>query len=464
MQNFKQLLIVAAIAIFGFSNAQTYPTTQWRDLADISWYNTTDDSFDFSTPEQLAGLSQLVEEGNDFSGITINFTADIDVDEHLWTPIGYSHNLPFSGNVEGNNHVISNLWITGMNKDFLGFFGQSVNASYKDLNLDTANIDDIGTDSGSLVANLYSSTMENCHAYNIEIKVLGSNVGGLVGGVLTDGWVKNSSFSGNVTGENQVGGLAGTIWDKADIIECFVEGSVTGDYIVGGITGFVTMAFGPDRECSVIDSYSRASVTAIDGLGMAGGAIGYGQMSLIVKNTYSTGIVTAPAAAGGFIGTMGFIQAENNYFDMETSGMAEAVGQFEGPPMTEGMTAKTTSEMTTQEMADLLNVDNAEGPWAFDGNTNDAYPFLGEATMAVTDLNNNSTINVYPTVTSDFVNVLTEDNHSAYKIFNTAGNLVKQGKLNQSNSSLQISDLTSGVYIIQVQSGNQTVSKKIIKK
>lgn len=51
MQNFKQLLFVVAIALCGILNAQDFPTTQWRDLADTSWYNTTDDSFDFSTPE-----------------------------------------------------------------------------------------------------------------------------------------------------------------------------------------------------------------------------------------------------------------------------------------------------------------------------------------------------------------------------------------------------------------------------
>lgn len=463
MQNFKQLLFVVAIALCGILNAQDFPTTQWRDLADTSWYNTTDDSFDFSTPEQLAGLSQLVEEGNDFAGKTINIVADIDIDGHLWSPIGYNHDLPFSGNVEGNNHVVSNLWITGLNKDFLGLFGQSVNASFKNLNLDTANIDDVGTDSGSLVANLYTSTMENCHAYNIEIKVLGVNIGGLVGGVLTDGWVKNSSFSGNVTGVNQVGGLAGTIWDKAELIECTVEGSVTGEYIIGGIVGFTTMAFGPNRDGSVIDSYSRASVVATSEIGMAGGAVGYGQMNLIIKNTYSTGSVTALDAAGGFIGRMGFIVYENNYFDSEASGLLDGVGFIEGPSNPEGVLVKTTSEMKTQELADLLNAGNPNGPWAFDGVTNDGYPFLGEASMGVTDLTN-ATISIYPTVTSNLVYVNTENANSAYQIFNTAGSLVKTGKLNQNHSTIQISELASGVYILQIQSGNTTVSKKIIKK
>ena len=142
--------------------------------------------------------------------------------------------------------------------------------------------------------------------------------------------------------------------------------------------------------------------------------------------------------------------------------MTNATGEIEGQSEAE-VTAKTTAEMKTQEMADLLNAGNTEGPWAFDTSINEGYPFLGEATMGVTDLTN-STISVYPTVTSNVVNVLTENTNSAYKIYNTTGSLVKQGKLMQLNSTIQVSELASGVYIIQIQSGNTTVSKKIIKK
>lgn len=462
MQNFKPLLIIVTIALFGFLSAQEFPTTQWRDLADTSWYNDTDDSFDFSTAEQLAGLSFLVDEGNSFAGKTINIVEDIDLDGHIWTPIGKKYVLPFSGNVEGNNHVISNLWITGLNRGFIGLFGQSVNASFKDLNLDTAHIDDIGSDSGSLVANLVTSTMENCHAYNIEIQVLGSNIGGLVGGILTDSSVNNCSFSGNITGINQVGGITGSIWDHSTLTESYSEGSVNAEYIVGGMIGFSTLTFAQNRESTVNNCYSRSNVTATDNYGAAGGAVGYAQVNLIIKNSYSTGTVTAPNAAGGFFGKTGSIVSENNYFDTESSNMTNATGEIEGQSEAE-VTAKTTAEMKTQEMADLLNAGNTEGPWAFDTSINEGYPFLGEATMGVTDLTN-STISVYPTVTSNVVNVLTENTNSAYKIYNTTGSLVKQGKLMQLNSTIQVSELASGVYIIQIQSGNTTVSKKIIKK
>ncbi|MDT0295886.1 hypothetical protein ACFQ3R_11445 [Mesonia ostreae] len=46
--------------------AQDYPTTSWSDLADVSWYENTQEEFTISTAEQLAGVSLLVEEGNTF--------------------------------------------------------------------------------------------------------------------------------------------------------------------------------------------------------------------------------------------------------------------------------------------------------------------------------------------------------------------------------------------------------------
>lgn len=461
MQNFKPLLIIVTIALFGFLNAQTYPTTQWRDLADTSWYNATDDSFDLTTAEQLAGLSLLVDEGNSFAGKTINIEANIDLDGHIWTPIGKSFAIPFSGNVEGNDHVISNLWITGLNRAFIGFFGQSVNASYKNLNLDTAHIDDVGTDSGSLVANLVTSTMDNCHAYNIEMKVLGSNIGGLVGGVLTDSWVNNCSFSGNITGINQVGGITGSLWDHSKITESYSEGNVNAEFIVGGMFGMSTLTFAQNRESTVENCYSRSNVTATDSYGAAGGAVGYAQVNLIIKNSYSTGTVTAIDAAGGFFGKTGNIISENNYFDTESSGMTNGIGVIEGADVE--ITAKTTAEMKTQAMVDLLNAGIHDGPWLIDASANDGYPFLGEIHLSVTDMTN-SVITVYPTVTSNHVNVVTENANSSYKVFNSAGSMVKAGKLNQLNSKIEISELSSGVYIIQIQSGNTAITKKIIKK
>ena len=52
--------------------------TAWDGTADISWYDATQTSFDIYTPEQLAGVAQLVNSGTSFNGMTLNLTAGLD--------------------------------------------------------------------------------------------------------------------------------------------------------------------------------------------------------------------------------------------------------------------------------------------------------------------------------------------------------------------------------------------------
>lgn len=84
----------------------------WDKTANTEWYNEESSVFEISTAAQLAGLAQLVNSGNSFSGKTIKLTADIRLNSedvpvktdsytpNNWTPIGTATN-PFKGNVSG---------------------------------------------------------------------------------------------------------------------------------------------------------------------------------------------------------------------------------------------------------------------------------------------------------------------------------------------------------------------------
>lgn len=461
----KRLFFLSFIMV-GLSatlTAQTYPTSSWADHADTSWYNDDQDSFDIASAEELAGLSELVENGNDFQGKTLNITADIDLDQHLWEPIGFDNDIPFSGTVMGNNHVISNLWITGLQRDFIGLFGQSVGASFSDINLDTAHIDDTGDSSGALVANMYTNcSMDNCHAYNIDITVLGVNIGGLNGSVLTDSYIKNSSFQGSVTGINQVGGLTGQVWDNSSLSNSYVEGSVNGDYIVGGLLGFATMAFGPDRESTVENCYSRADVTGTDPFGAIGGVYGFAQSSVIINNVYATGSINGEGPIGGFAGKVGGIVVGNDYFDTETSGLDNAIG--EGPADLD-IEGKTTAEMTTQDFTDVLNLGDAEGPWAYNPEFNDGYPYLGENFLGTSNFVKESLeVMVYPTTVNQEFHIRSKTVLKAYKLYSMTGKLIGQGKLNAQENTIQAGNLNPGMYILEIQGFTNKVTKKFIKK
>lgn len=462
---FKKLLFVflATSTAISTVSAQTFPTDSWRDVADTSWHNETDLTFDITTAEALAGISVLVEGGETFEGIIINIDADINLDTKLWVPIGKNVSLPFSGTVTGNGNTISNLWIDGISGDFIGLFGQAFGASFSDLNLDTANVNGSGDSSAAMVGNLSSfSTMHNCHVSNAEVNIAGTTIGGLVGGLLIDSYITNSSFKGQVTGETQVGGIAGSIWDKSGMTECFSEGSVSGEHVIGGLIGFSTLTIFPERESFIIDSYSRADVSAL--FAHAGGLVGYGQANLYLSNSYSTGLVTGTENVGGVMGTAGFIHLINNYFDNETSGTTEGVGVLEGVPFTLEVTGKSTEDMKSSDLVDLLNASRTDGPWAIDANKNDGYPFLGNTLSVVDNIKINENIAVYPTMVDYNFTIESTTELSTYNIYTMTGTLIQQGKMNGTTTLVNVEALSSGVYIVQVRGANTTVSHRIIKK
>lgn len=460
----RLLLFILSLYVVQTAIAQTYPTESWREYADTSWYNETDMEFDIATAEELAGLSELVEGGNNFADKTINITSDIDLDAFLWEPIGYDHNLYFSGTVQGNNHTVFNLWITGLNRDFLGLFGQSVEAKFYDLKLDTANIDDIGSDSGALVANMFTNgVMENCHAKNVNIKMLGPNIGGLIGGVLTDSYIKNSSFSGRVEGVNQVGGLTGNVWDKSQVINSFSEGEVHGEYIVGGLIGFGTMAFAPNRQNTIENSYSRSDVYSTDPFGSVGGIYGWAQTAVEIKNVYSTGKINGLNNVGAFAGQVGGVLIENSYFDVESSELTDPFGTNEGSDQdVEGL---TTVEMTNSDFVDLLNEGTTDNPWVQDPEINDGYPHLGHSLSIDDFVVSHLEVKIYPTIVDQEFKIYSNTELSSYTIYNILGQLVSSGKLNSEvEHIISTSNLKPGVHIVEVQNATQKTNKKIIKK
>ena len=94
-----------------------YEVLVWDGKSDTSWYNDTDTEFTLTNPQQVAGLSELVDAGNTFEGKTVK----LDVDVYLYKkdnngeaicfdPIGsYRFDKVFKGTFDGENHTISGL-------------------------------------------------------------------------------------------------------------------------------------------------------------------------------------------------------------------------------------------------------------------------------------------------------------------------------------------------------------------
>ena len=241
-----------------------------NETADFEGEGTATNPYEIRNAEDLKKLAENVKNGTDYEGKYFKQTADIDLEDKEWTPIGTkvytgefgrSETRHFKGTFDGDGHQIANLTITGRN-EYVGLFGYVRNA-----------------------------TIQNC---NVAGEVSGYNfVGGIVGAV--DGKtnnILNCSFQGNVTGNMYVGGIVGQVQNQCEVSSCYAIGTVHGgNDKVGGIAG---EGRGAIKNCYVLADVSASGK-------FAGGITG-DTYNLAIENCYYSGMVSASGSAGGIVG------------------------------------------------------------------------------------------------------------------------------------------------------------------
>ncbi len=150
--------------------------------------------------KKLKEFRDEVNAGNDFKGITVIQTADIEMnagkytideetgaitfaeDAELWTPIGdYADNCVFYGDYDGKGHTISGIYINSTD-EYQGLFGFCLSATIKNLGIKNSKLVTTG--------DYY--------------------IGGIVG-TLSNGKIENCFNSAEVSGKSRVGGICGNI-------------------------------------------------------------------------------------------------------------------------------------------------------------------------------------------------------------------------------------------------------------
>ena len=253
--------------------------------------------------------------------------ADIDLGEYTGTAyniIGTDMNQLFGGIFDGNDHTISNLSLRTTRQWYTGLFG-CVSGQIKNLGLINTDVFAQGGRVGSLVGALEQGSVTNC--YVEKASVSGDNyIGGLVGS--TSGRIVYCYSTGTISGNTYVGGLVGLV-SEATVNSCYSRANVTGNLEVGGLAGMTI------NEASVVsNSYATGSVK---GGTYAGGLIGQVERGRAYK-CYSTGEVSGNMHVGGFTGYVRVLGGTTHCFwDTETSGWATSPGG----------TGKTTVEMQT---------------------------------------------------------------------------------------------------------------------
>ena len=160
------------------------PVIKWDGTATEEVVPNAEGIYEISTGAQLAWLAQQVNSKNVFSGETVMLTADIDLDEQEWTPIGKNfrkNGKSFQGTFDGNGHIVTGLKISSGNADNVGLFGPiyGSKAIVKNLIVEgDVNVPNRST-IGGIVADNSGGTVQNCGFYGV---VEGwTSVGGVVG-------------------------------------------------------------------------------------------------------------------------------------------------------------------------------------------------------------------------------------------------------------------------------------------
>lgn len=232
----------------------------------------TNGVYEIKTSDDLIRLSQMVNAGTTFENCLIRQTADIDMSEVIFNPIG-SEKKPFKGVYDGNYHIISNLQFVGgdANGDKIlniGLFGYTDGATIKNLTIKDCTYTGFGN-VGAVVAVAKNTTFSYVHTYNCSLTTKSityyniyedeidgnydytlkdgnkipelngvdpiknainsrENFGGIAGQATNCSFFAVSCNNVSLNGCFYVGGLVGKA-DSGNFDQCYVAGSVTGD-------------------------------------------------------------------------------------------------------------------------------------------------------------------------------------------------------------------------------------------
>lgn len=247
-------------------------TTDWTVTPGVNDGASADKPFLIETPEHLAKLAGLVNGGNSYAGKFFKLMADIDLTNKNWTCIGYIN--PFSGNFDGNGHIIKNLSITKWSQN-IGLFGLINSATIKNLGIESGTITCGGSNVGAIVGEATGtatnlSVISNC--YNKANLVKGATdprvyIGGIAGLLLNNSWIDHCYNLGNITNDgnansSQSGGIVGAVATNSTIFSCYSAGVIIGNNLKGGVVGSnwsaTSYAYYDSNVCSGLNTATQA--------------------------------------------------------------------------------------------------------------------------------------------------------------------------------------------------------------
>lgn len=214
---------------------------------------TAENPYEIST---VGGLKQII------SAPTAHYAIVNDIDASGY-PLDIK-DFEFTGSLDGRNHIISNLSLTGralipqLNGPVDATEGVSSNSddlagTVRNINFVNATLKNAASGHGLLVGTMSGGVIENVHAYTSIVQG-DDDFGGLVGKARVSAGISGCSFQGDLIGGEEssiVGGIAGSTMTGATIQACAFKGNITAGTGIGGIVGDLGSNAGKISDCHV---------------------------------------------------------------------------------------------------------------------------------------------------------------------------------------------------------------------
>lgn len=244
-----------------------------KAVTGLSGTGTENDPYLINNLEELKWFRDYVntfrqDGANQYAGKFIKLTCDIDLDEdgdgvgEEWTPI-----KQFNGVFDGQNHIISNLFVNGGTKSDQGFFAQTNNGEIKNVTFNNANV------SGRLNVGVVTGTPYTSKYTNIKI----------TGHVEVDGM----SYVGGMGGKDAYADITDITIDVDDtsyVKANSVENGTAYRTYVGGVVGF--MSEGGHKVSNV-----HSNIDVIGSTCDVGGIVGIAHYGNTLSNVTCSGKV-----------------------------------------------------------------------------------------------------------------------------------------------------------------------------
>lgn len=110
-------------------------------------------------------------------------------------------------------------------------------------------------------------------------------------------------------------------------------------------------------------------------------------------------------------------------------------------------------------------VNNATTPAPAPQNYSIIVTGFNEVVLGTQDIKNSANgIIIAPTLTKDVVNILKAPKKSSYTVYDLSGKKLQNGVINSAQETISLSSYTNGIYIIEVKTDKDVISKKVIKE